>query len=79
MANTTVFSLAAALSLVPAAVASLWGPFARDARFWALAGAAAVGATAWAAVQVGRRHRVGRDERFSRKASRWGSKRLAQR
>lgn len=52
MANTTVFSLAAALSLVPAAVASLWGPFARDARFWALAAAAAVGATAWAAVQA---------------------------
>lgn len=52
MASTTVLSLAAVLSLVPAAVSSVWGPFARDGRFWALAGAAAVGATAWAAVQA---------------------------
>jgi ABC-type uncharacterized transport system permease subunit len=52
MGSTTVFSLAAVLSLVPAAVASQWGPFARDLRFWALAGVAAVGATAWAAVQA---------------------------
>lgn len=52
MASTTVFSIAAVLSMVPAAVASLWGPFARDGRFWALAGAGAVGATAWAAVQA---------------------------
>jgi ABC-type uncharacterized transport system permease subunit len=52
MASTTVFSMAAVLSMVPAAVASLWGPFARDGRFWALAGAGAVGATAWAAVQA---------------------------
>ena len=52
MASTTVFSLAAVLSLVPAAAASLWGPFARDGRFWALAGAGAVGATAWAVVQA---------------------------
>lgn len=52
MGNTTVLSLAAVLSLVPAAVSALWGPFARDLRFWALAGAGAVGATAWAAVQA---------------------------
>lgn len=52
MASTTVFSLAAVLSLVPAAVASLWGPFVRDGRFWALAGVGAVGATAWAVVQA---------------------------
>jgi ABC-type uncharacterized transport system permease subunit len=52
MASTTVFSLAAVLSLVPAAVAALWGPSTRDMRFWTLAGAGAVGATAWAAVQA---------------------------
>jgi ABC-type uncharacterized transport system permease subunit len=52
MASATVFSLAAALCMVPAAAASLWGPFARDGRFWALAGAGAVGATSWAAVQA---------------------------
>lgn len=52
MGNTTVLSLAAVLSMVPAAVSALWGPFARDVRFWSLAGAGAVGATAWAAVQA---------------------------
>ncbi len=52
MGSTTVFSLAAVLSLVPAAVAAQYGPFARDGRFWALAGLAALGATAWAAVQA---------------------------
>lgn len=52
MGNTTVLSLAAVLSMVPAAVLAIWGPFARDLRFWTLAGAAALGATAWAVVQA---------------------------
>jgi ABC-type uncharacterized transport system permease subunit len=52
MGNTTVFSLAAVLSLVPAAVAAQRTPFTRDRSFWALAGLAALGATAWAAVQA---------------------------
>lgn len=52
MGNLTVFSLAAVISMVPAAVAALWGPFARDLRFWVLGAAAATGATAWAAVQA---------------------------
>jgi ABC-type uncharacterized transport system permease subunit len=52
MGHTTVLSFAAVLSMVPAAIAALWGPFARDVRFWMLAGAGAVGATAWAAVQA---------------------------
>jgi len=52
MGSMHIFSLAAVLSMVPAAVASLWGPFARDIRFWTLVGAATVGATAWAAVQA---------------------------
>jgi len=49
----SVFGLAALLSMVPAAVAALWGPFARDLRFWMLVGAAAVGTTAWAVVRAG--------------------------
>jgi ABC-type uncharacterized transport system permease subunit len=52
MGSTTVLSFAAVLSMVPAAIAALWGPFARDIRFWMLVGAGAVGATAWAAVQA---------------------------
>ena len=52
MGSTTLFSLAAVLSLIPAAVASQCGPVARDLRFWALAGVAAAGATAWAVVQA---------------------------
>lgn len=53
MQGMNVFGLAALLSLVPAAVAAVWGPFARDLRFWLLVGAAAVGATAWAVVRAG--------------------------
>lgn len=53
MESMNVFGLAALLSILPAAVASLWGPFARDMRFWLLAGAATVGATAWAVVRAG--------------------------
>lgn len=52
MGHMTVLSFAAVLSMVPAAVAALWGPFARDIRFWMLAGVGAVGATAWAVVQA---------------------------
>ncbi len=52
MGSTTVFSLAALVCMVPAAVASQYGPFARDGRFWALAGLAAAAATVWAAVQA---------------------------
>lgn len=52
MANSTVLGLAAVLSIVPAAVASLWGPFKRDLRFWVLVLAAAVGTGAWAAAQA---------------------------
>lgn len=52
MTSMSVFGLAALLSMVPAAVAALWGPFARDVRFWLLVGAATVGATAWAIVRA---------------------------
>jgi len=52
MGNITVFSLAAVLSMVPAAIGALWGPFKRDLRFWSLCGAGTVGAVAWAAVQA---------------------------
>lgn len=52
MVSSTALGLAAVLSIVPAAVAALWGPFKRDLRFWLLIIAAVVGTGAWAAAQA---------------------------